>query len=91
MKRFLISTILYCLFSMLLVSLPIVSRAQVDPACDPGCNCACAGYIDASGNCVGTVYTCPIDNGVYILLLLGVGYGIKKVRDSRKTASAVIV
>lgn len=27
---------------------------------------------------------CPIDGGLTALLAIGVGYGIKKVRDSRK-------
>ncbi len=27
---------------------------------------------------------CPIDNGLLVLLTIGVGYGIKKVVDSRK-------
>ncbi len=28
--------------------------------------------------------TCPIDGGISALLILGAGYGIKKVRDARK-------
>ena len=28
---------------------------------------------------------CPIDGGLSALLILGAGYGIKKVRDARKT------
>ena len=28
---------------------------------------------------------CPIDGGLYALLAVGVGYGIKKVRDARRS------
>ena len=32
----------------------------------------------------GDCPTCPIDGGLSILIATGVGYGIKKVKDSRK-------
>jgi hypothetical protein len=52
--------------------MPLLVKAQSDPACDPGCNCRSDGSI------------CPIDNGLYLLLFIGIGYGIKKFRDSVK-------
>lgn len=32
----------------------------------------------------GDCPTCPIDGGLSFLVIAGVGYGIKKIRDSRK-------
>ena len=58
----------------LLSCLPSFVHAQTepgDPYCDPLCNCRKDGSV------------CPIDNGVYVLLALGVLYGIKKVKDAR--------
>jgi hypothetical protein len=37
--------------------------------------------------CVNPDLPCPIDNYLYILLGIGVLYGIKKMRDQKKTAS----
>jgi len=54
--------------------IPVLVHAQGDPYCDPLCNCRADRSI------------CPIDNGVWILLLIGVLYGIKKIRDARKNA-----
>jgi hypothetical protein len=39
---------------------------------DPGCN---------------PDYDCPIDNGLIALIVVGVGYGLKKIRDQRKVTS----
>jgi hypothetical protein len=52
-----------------------------DPACDPQCNC----YPEPP------YAPCPIDSYLYILLGIGVLYGIKKVRDEKKTASNSLV
>ena len=63
------------IFSFLMVvfiCLPAAVSAQGDPGCDPLCNCRADGSI------------CPIDGGLSILLAIGIGYGIKKVRDTRK-------
>ncbi len=64
------------IFSFLIVvfiCLPSIVLAQVgDPGCDPQCNCRADGSI------------CPIDGGLTALLAVGIGYGIKKVRDARK-------
>jgi|GEM_PF-911263 len=46
-----------------------------DPACDPRCNCRADGSY------------CPIDSNLYILLAIGVVYGIKKVKDARKSTA----
>lgn len=35
-------------------------------------------------NCDPSDPGCPIDGGLSALLAIGVGYGIKKIRDSRK-------
>jgi len=43
-----------------------------DPACDPQCNCRPDHSI------------CPIDSYLYVLLGIGLLYGIKKVRDQKK-------
>lgn len=52
--------------------LPLLVSAQTDPGCAPDCNCR----LDMS--------ICPIDNSVWILLLIGALYGVKKIRDARK-------
>ena len=66
----------YCLrtAAILIITLlctPVLIYAQ-DPGCDPSCNCRADYSI------------CPIDNGVWVLLFIGVLYGIKKIRDARK-------
>ena len=48
--------------------LPVLAMAQVDPGCDPALDPTCV----------------PIDGGLSFLIAAGVGYGIKKIRDSRK-------
>lgn len=49
----------------------------IDPGCDPNdIECICS-YDPCNP-------ICPIDGGVVALLAAGVGYGIKKARDSRK-------
>lgn len=93
MRQFFRNALLYCFFTIVVFCIPVMIKAQgspgspVDPACDPQCNCGCTGTWDPyTGACVGgTIYTCPIDNGVYFLLLIGIGYGIYKVQHSKKT------
>lgn len=68
-KRFLI----FIFIMGTLVCAPGLAHAQLgDPGCDPDCNCR-------SDNSI-----CPIDGGLGILLLAGIGYGIKSVKDTRK-------
>lgn len=56
---------------------PVKLIAQPDPCEDPqSLNCSCPEMQNDPA--------CPIDGGVVALLAAGVGYGIKKARDSRK-------
>lgn len=70
-------------FLILVISLPSKVMAQPDPRCDPKAGWAecCAEYPEAP--------TCPIDGGVVALLAAGVGYGIKRARDSRAKKDVV--
>jgi len=52
--------------------LPALAHAQVGPPCDPAVDPTCT----------------PIDGGLSFLIAAGVGYGIKKVRDSRQKDQA---
>lgn len=52
-------------------------RDQPDPCGDPNNYDPCCLYGEKDPRC-------PVDGGVVALLAAGVGYGIKKVRDSRK-------
>ena len=73
MKRFFKKTLVCAFFSILIFCMPSMTRAQGsigDPACDPQCNCRPDGSV------------CPIDDGLYLLLFIGLGYGIKKYRDA---------
>jgi hypothetical protein len=71
MKINLVNNLLKFLLILVLFSMPIIGFAQSDP--DPGCD-----PLDPA---------CPIDGGLSALLVLGAGYGIKKVRDARKTSN----
>ena len=73
MRIFLKSFLLLSALIIILTLLPSLVHAQPgDPGCDPLCNCR----EDQS--------LCPIDGGLSLLLAAGVGYGIKKARDTRK-------
>lgn len=52
--------------------LPALAGAQPNPGCDPAIDPTCV----------------PIDGGLSLLIAAGVGYGVKKVRDSRKQQQA---
>ncbi len=41
-------------------------------------------HAQPGGGCDPLDPKCPIDGGLTALLILGAGYGIKKVRDARK-------
>jgi hypothetical protein len=66
--------LLYTVAMIVLTVLPFLSFAQSigNPGCDPKCNCR----KDFS--------VCPIDSGVWILLAIGIVYGLKKIWDVRK-------
>ncbi|MEO7314896.1 MAG: hypothetical protein ABIW47_06910 [Ginsengibacter sp.] len=68
MKRKVIKNLFLYLFIIVVISLPLLVSAQI--VVDPGCD-----TLDPN---------CPIDGGLSALLVLGAGYGIKKVRDARK-------
>ena len=57
---------------VIIFCLPTLAHAQPGPGCDPAVDPACV----------------PIDGGLSFLIAAGVGYGIKKVRDSRKQQQA---
>ena len=68
MKRFLKRLLMICIFLMVFTCLPGLVHAQPDPCDDP---------LDTDNP------ACPIDGGLTALLAIGVGYGIKKVREAR--------
>ncbi|MEP6627711.1 MAG: hypothetical protein ABJA32_06990 [Ginsengibacter sp.] len=82
MKRLPTGMILFIFFILVFVFLPGLIHAQPYDACaglpDPGCDPQ-----DTSPTCI-----CPIDGGLSALIAVGVGYGIKKVRDNRKLSTA---
>lgn len=84
MKRLSTGMILFVFFLLLFMCLPGLIHAQPYDACaglpDPGCD-----PFDTSQNCI-----CPIDGGLSALIAVGVGYGVKKVRDFRKLNSAIL-
>ena len=62
-------------FLLLIFSLviPVLTFAQIsNPGCDPLCNC----YPDGT--------PCPIDGGLTILIVAGIGYGIKRIKSAPK-------
>ena len=76
MKRIWKRNLLSALLILAVMLLPALVMGQFgDPGdgTDPGCE-----PLDP---------TCPIDGGLSALLALGAGYGIKKVRDARKSIS----
>lgn len=70
MKRRL-KPLMYSILIAILIMLPGLIFAQ-EPGCDPACNCRADGSI------------CPIDDGLYALLAIGIGYGIIKARNAKK-------
>jgi hypothetical protein len=82
MKRFFKRTLLLGFFTFFIFCMPAIVKGQfegdpVDPGCDPMCNCRPDGSI------------CPIDDGLYLLLFIGLGYGIKKYRDAAKVKAEI--
>ncbi len=74
MKQTMKWILVFSIFMVILICFPTFVNAQ-EPGCDPLCNCRQDGSI------------CPIDGGLSALIAVGVGYGIKKVRDARKAIS----
>jgi|GEM_PF-602159 len=77
MKRF-SNFVIACLLLFTSSITPKISFSQPNPACDPDDTFeeCCAKFPETPA--------CPIDGGIVGLLAAGVGYGIKKVHDSRK-------
>ncbi len=69
MKQVSIKKFLHVVFILLIIMMPMFVMAGEGPG-DGGCD-----PLDPK---------CPIDGGLSALLVLGAGYGIKKVRDARK-------
>jgi len=83
MKRFSRRNLFLFILTLVFLISPFISLADPGDPGDPGCNPY--GYRrDENGNWV----LCPIDDGVYVLLGIGVLYGIKKVKNSRKQSPA---
>ena len=79
MKRFPKGNLFLIILIFVFLISPFPSMAGDGDIGNPGCNPY--GYRrDENGHWV----ICPIDDGVYALLGIGVLYGIKKVKDSRK-------
>ena len=71
MKRLVPFILSFTVILVLLICVPSIVHAQPTPTPpDP---------------CVSPDLECPIDGGLSALLAIGVGYGIKKYRDARKT------
>jgi hypothetical protein len=70
MKRYLKWILLFSILILILINLPAHTYAQGDPG-NPGCD-------------PDDPY-CPIDGGLTALLAVGAAYGIKKVKDLRKS------
>jgi hypothetical protein len=68
---------MYSILMAIFIILPslIFAQAGSDPGCDPSCNCRADGTV------------CPIDDGLYALLAIGIGYGIIRYKQSKKIAS----
>ncbi len=60
---------------ILFICLPVFLHAQ-GTSSDPGCDPGDPG--------------CPIDGGLIFLLAAGAGYGVKKIKDSRKKDAAAL-
>lgn len=76
MKQFTKWILMLSFFMIVFVSLPYLTQAQEEPPC--------VGPDPLDGDC-------PIDGGLSALLIIGVGYGIKKVRDARKSQNDNII
>lgn len=69
MKSNVFKNLFRCVLILAVMFLPLIVSAQ-----GPG-----------DPNCDPLNPACPIDGGLSALLAIGAGYGIKKIRDARKT------
>jgi len=77
MKRCSKWKIIFPVLILIFTWLPAIIYAQCpDAGFDPGCDPVTCTRADGS--------YCPIDSNLYILLAIGVLYGVKKVRNARK-------
>lgn len=68
----------FIIFFLLIIS-NMTFAQPCNPGNDPDFEIDCNAHPECS--------ECPIDGGLVALLVAGVGYGIKKVNDSRKKSS----
>ncbi len=74
MKKFLMRMLSIIFLLLIFISIPALLHAQQPPP----------------GDCDPLDPACPIDGGLGFLIAAGVGYGLKKIRNSRtKDASAI--
>jgi len=76
MKRVMFSSKL--LLSGALLLLPLISQAHTY-----WCNCYCGGTC----NCGGGGYAAPLDGGISLLAVAGIGYGIRKYNKNKTKQS----
>ena len=81
MKQGLKPIIMYGLMAVFIILPTLIFAGDLDPGCDPSCNCR-VNPDDPDGPPI----ICPIDDGLYALLAIGIGYGIIKVRKQGKVA-----
>lgn len=62
----------------ILTALPLISHAHTS-----WCNCYCGG----SCNCGGGGYAAPLDGGISLLAVAGIGYGIRKYNKNKAKQS----
>jgi hypothetical protein len=86
MKRLPKWTFLLAILTVFLNFLPNKLSADPIPQNAPAANAALAG--DPGNPCTDPLDYCPIDSGLSALLIIGVGYGLKKVMDSRRMSAA---
>ena len=86
MKRLPKWTLLLAILTVFFNCLPNNLSADPIPQNAPAAN---AVADDGPGDpCTDPLDYCPIDSGLSALLIIGVGYGIKKVMDSRRMSAA---
>ncbi len=77
MKPFPKWILIFSILLMTFVCLPALINAQTEPDSTP------------HDPCNEPLDYCPIDGGLSALLVVGVGFGIKKARDARKVQGSI--